>query len=280
MGCVNLLGRPWFVLPVFGLLVLLSRCPHVPGQLFTFDDVNLAYSINHFDVRLSQPQPPGYPLFVLQMRILYRLRFHHVETLLSTLAIAGSIAALFLLSQFGGRFLGGLSGFFAACLLVFHPVFWHSGITSALRVQLAVISVLVAWSCWRAWIGEREWVLWSAAVLGLSAGVRPEIGPLLFPLWAVSAWRAGVSRREWGRALAALSGTVMLWLLPVMIASGGPVAYIKANLDYISDQASISSSLFGAVPDKWHTTVWRLIVWTCCGLLAWPAARCAGLETS
>jgi len=151
MGCVNLLGRPWFVLPVFGLLVLLSRCPHVPGQLFTFDDVNLAYSINHFDVRLSQPQPPGYPLFVLQMRILYRLRFHHVETLLSTLAIAGSIAALFLLSQFGGRFLGGLSGFFAACLLVFHPVFWHSGITSALRVQLAVISVLVAWSCWRAW---------------------------------------------------------------------------------------------------------------------------------
>ena len=270
MGCVTLLTRPWFVLLLFGSLVLLTRVPHLPGQLFTFDDVNLAYSIHHFDVRVSQPQPPGYPLFVLQMRVLYWLRFRHVEKLLGVLALAGSIAALFLLSQFGRRLLGGLSGFFAACLLVFHPVFWHSGITSALRVQLAVISVLVAWSCWRAFAGERKWALWSAVVLGLSAGIRPEIGPLLFPLWAVSAWRAGISRRDWFRALAAMAGAVALWLLPAMLASGGPISYIKANLDYITDQASVSSSLFGAVPDRWQTTLWRLLVWTCCGLLAWP----------
>jgi hypothetical protein len=274
MGCVNLLRKPWFALLFFGTLVFATRYPQAPGQLFTFDDVNLAYSVGHFDVRISQPQPPGYPLFVLEMRVLYWLRFRRADSILLFLALAGSIAALVLLSQFGQRFFGGLAGFFAACVLVFHPVFWHSGITSALRVQLAVISTGVAWSCWRAWAskgndGERKWVLWSAILLGVSAGVRPEIGPLLLPLWAASAWRARVPRSEWLRALAAMTIAVLLWLLPAMIASGGPIAYIKANLDYIADQASVSSSLFGAVADKWQTTFRRLIVWTCCGMLSW-----------
>jgi hypothetical protein len=266
---VNLLGRPWFAVALFGLLVLASRYPQAPGQLFTFDDVNLALSVGHFDVRISQPQPPGYPVFVLEMRVLHWLRFRRVESILLFLALAGSTAALVLSSEFGRRFFGGLAGFFAACLLVFHPVFWHAGIASALRVQLAVVSVLVAWACWRAWNGERKWALGSAIVLGLSAGVRPEIGPLLFPLWAVCAWRARISGREWVRALGAMAAAVLLWLLPAMLASGGPVSYIRANLDYIADQASVSSSLFGAVPVKWQTTFWRLIAWTCCGLLSW-----------
>jgi hypothetical protein len=269
MGCVNLFSRPWFAVALFGLLVLASRYPQAPGQLFTFDDVNLALSVGHFDVRISQPQPPGYPVFVLEMRVLHWLRFRRVESILLFLALAASIAALVLLSEFGRRFFGGLAGFFAACLLVFHPVFWHAGIASALRVQLAVISVLVAWACWRAWNGERKWALYSAIVLGISAGVRPEIGPLLFPLWAVCAWRAGISGREWLRALAAMTAAVLLWLLPAMFASGGPASYVKANLNYIADQASVSSGLFGAVPVKWHTTFWRLIAWTCCGLLSW-----------
>jgi hypothetical protein len=136
---VTFLRRPWFAVTFFGVLVLVSRYPYAPGQLFTFDDVNLALSMSHFDVRISQPQPPGYPVFVLEMRVLHWLRFQRPESVLLFLALAGSIAALVLLSEFGRRFFGGLAGFFAACVLLFHPVFWHSGIVSALRVQLAVV---------------------------------------------------------------------------------------------------------------------------------------------
>src|SRR5262249_43406549 len=146
-----------------------------PGQLFTFDDVNLAYATGHFDVRISQPQPPGYPLLVLQMRILQTLHFHRAESILFSLALAGSIAVLGLTACFGRILFGGSSGFFAAALLVFHPVFWHAGIASALRIQLAIASVAVAAACWRAWTGERHWVAFSAFILALSAGVRPEI---------------------------------------------------------------------------------------------------------
>ena len=43
-----------------------------------------------------------------------------------------------------------------------------------------------------------------------------------------------------------MAGAVLVWLLPAMLASGGPLNFIRANLDYVSDQASVSSGLFGA----------------------------------
>ena len=256
------------------MLIFATRWPLAPGQLFTFDDVNLAYSIGHFDIRMSQPHPPGYPLFVLEMRMLSWLHFRRAESILLALALLGSVAALMLVCYCGDRMLGTDSGFWAAWILVLHPVFWHAGVTSALRVQLAVVSLAAGTCCWNAWRapdvpGGERWVTWSALAIGIGAGIRPETGPLLFPLWAVSALRAPISWRARGKALGVMAATVLVWLLPSMMASGGPVNFIRANLDYVSDQASVSSGLFGASDTRWRTSVTRLLVWTFCGVLAW-----------
>ncbi len=271
-SAVSLIRCPWFAVVFFGVLVLATRYPLRPGQLVTFDDVNFAYSIGHFDIRASQPHPPGYPLFVMELRTLWWLRFRRMETLLFTLAMAGSIAALALLAVEGNRMMGGDSGFCGAILLLLHPVFWHAGIASAVRVQLAVVSMAVAACCWRAWRGDARWVLRSAVALGLGAGIRPETGPLLFPLWAAGALRARVGWRAGGRALAATAGAIMVWLIPAMLASGGPAPFVRACLDYLSDQASVSSGLFGASARRWETTFWHTVVWTLCGLPGCGAA--------
>ena len=159
-----------------------SRLPLAPGQLFSFDDVNLAYAMGEFDPRLSMPQPPGYPLFVLESRILSWLRFKRPESNLLALALLSSTAAVVGLAWFGNRLLGSDAGLCGAWLLLFHHSLWYSGLTSALRPHLAVVSVVVAAACWRAWQGERRWLYGSAVALGLGAGIRPELGPLLLPL--------------------------------------------------------------------------------------------------
>lgn len=260
-GCVSLARNPWFLLIFFGLLVFATRLPLAPGQLFTFDDVNLAYSIGHYDIRISQPHPPGYPLFVLEMRMLSWLRFRRAESILLFLALAGSIVALLLAVHCGNRIFGGDSGFWGALILLGSSPFWHAGITSALRVQLAVISLAVAACCWKAWNGEGAWVRRGAVALAIGAGIRPETGVLLFPLWAASALRAPVDWAERKRAIGWMAGTVAVWLLPAMLASGGPINFVRANLDYISDQASVSSGLFGAGEGIWLRTFYRLLVW-------------------
>lgn len=273
MGCVSLTRRPWLIFLLFASLIIASRWPLAPGQLFTFDDVNLSYSIGHFDVRISQPHPPGYPLFVVEMRVLHWLHIRRAESILLVLALTGSVAVLLLMVVCGNRMLGGDSGYYAAWLTVFHPVFWHAGVASALRIQLAVVSLAAGAACWQAWLSRDEspragrWVLWSAIVIGVGAGIRPETGPLLFPLWAACALRAPLSWKDRAISLAAMAAAVLVWLLPAMFASGGPVQYVKACLDYISDQASVSSALFGATENKWITTFWRLVVWSFCGLL-------------
>ncbi len=265
--CVRAARNPWFLLLFFAALTCATRLPLAPGQLFTFDDVNLAYSVGHYDIRLSQPQPPGYPLFVLEMRVLHWLRFRRAESILLVLALLGTLVALLAAVYCGNRIFGGDSGFWGALVLLLAPPFWHAGVTSALRVQLAVISLAVAGACWEAWRGDAGWITPGAVVLAIGAGIRPETGVLLFPLWAASALRA---KAGWGarfRGLFWMAVVVLAWLLPAMFASGGPLNFIRANLDYISDQASVSSGLFGAAQGVWMRTFFRLIAWVFAGLL-------------
>lgn len=266
------MGRKQFLILLlqFGTLLIASRLPLAPRQLFSFDDVNLAYSIGSFDPRVSQPQPPGYPLFVLQMRLLFWLRFRNPQSILLALAFIGSLAGLLLLAWTGSRLFGPGVGVYAACLLLFHHSFWYGGLTSALRTQLVVISAGVAGACYRAWSGETRWLYWSAAMLGIGAGIRPEMAFLLFPLWAASAVRATSRWRDRVTAAALLLMVILVWLVPTMYATGGPEEYIRLAWSYLSDQAALTSKLFGASEQMWSATICWTIVWVLSGVAIWP----------
>jgi hypothetical protein len=251
-------------------LVLLSRVPLLPGQLFSFDDVNPAYAVGELDVRKSQPHPPGYPLFVLQMRALRLVRVVNPESALQILSLAGTIAAAAAM-VFGLRGFAGLpAAAGAAALLVFHPANWYASLTSALRVQLALVSIAVAAACWRAWGGDRRWVWGSAVVLAAGSGIRPEAGLVLFPLWCAAVWRG---TREWKHrllALVILAAGALAWLLPLVAASGGLEEYARVSWHYLRDQAALTSGFFGASLPSWRRTAVWLLIWSCCGAAVWP----------
>ncbi len=250
-------------------LLVVTRLPLLPKQLFSFDDVNFAWAIGKLDVRLSQPHPPGYPLFVLEMRVLDRLRFKNPRSNLLALSLLGTVAAVTLIWGFGERFWGKDAGVAAAWLLAFHPSFWYAGLTSAVRVHLAAVSLGVAWACYRAWSGDRGWTYWSALALALGAGVRPELGLLLLPLWLFSAYRSRAGLRAFAASLMILTAAMLAWLLPLALASGGPRTYLEVCWKYLADQAALTSPLFGAGPRLFQLTVCRLAVWAFLGVLAW-----------
>ena len=64
------LGRPLQICILLTLLAL-TRWPLSTRWLFYFDNINFALALTHFNPALHQPQPPGYPLFVGLMRVIY-----------------------------------------------------------------------------------------------------------------------------------------------------------------------------------------------------------------
>jgi len=248
-------------------LVLLTRWPLLPPQLYSFDSVNLALALHEFDPTRNQPQPPGYPLFVLEARLLHVL-LGTPERTFAVLALLISAICLALLYQLGNRLFSPAVGLAAAGLLLVNPVFWYSGLTSPLRPHLALISLLAAYCCWRAANGEHRYFYASSMVLGLGGGFRPELSLILLPLWAWAGWR-GARFGVWVRGGLLLIATTALWVAILVLASGGVTPMIAAFRDYATAQTFQTSVAFGSVSLGWRRMLGRAFVWTALGALPW-----------
>jgi len=260
-------GRLSWLLALLILLVCLTRWPLQPPQLYSFDSVNLALALRDFDPTRNQPQPPGYPLFVVEARL-----FHYwigsPETtffVLRILVTAISLAVLFLV----GRLLfSARVGWIAAALFLMNPVLWFSGLTSALRPHLALLTLLVAYFCWRAMDGKGRYFYAASLALGLGGGFRPELSVVLLPLWAWAGWRCGRLAVLLRGALILVASTVV-WIAILVLACGGFAPMYASFRDYLSAQTFQTSIVLGEAPPGWRRMVGRAIVWNALGALPW-----------
>src|SRR5262249_18265997 len=55
------------------LISLVPALPLIPPYLYSFDTVNMALALKEFDPTRNQPQPPGYPFFVAEERLLHQV---------------------------------------------------------------------------------------------------------------------------------------------------------------------------------------------------------------
>jgi len=254
----------WIV--VFALL-LLTRIPAMAAYL-SIDNVNLAFSLEKFDPRIHQPQPPGYPFFVLFGRIV-NVVFRDAGRTFAAISIMVSglsLAAAFVL---GKKMFSRWAGVAAAFLLLVNPVFWHSSLDGPLRPHLALFSLLTAYCCWRCWNGEKRFAIWGAATLGAGSGFRPDLLAFLFPLWLLSSWVGTKSWRAVLQAFAVLAGIVLVWMGALVIAMGGPQTFLKIMLNYAVDQSRPESVVFGSSTFAWLRQLNRLIIWNGLAVITW-----------
>jgi len=237
---VNGRGRDTLLAVGLFLLGMLTRLPFRSQILYHWDSVNFALGLQHFDVRLHQPHPPGYFLYVMLGRLVNLLVGDANASLVWISVVATGLAAV-VMFFLGQSLWGRRSGIVAALLLSSSPLFWFHGEVALSYMIEAAFVTLVAFLCYRHLTGKDDRIWLSAFVLGIAGGFRQNTMVFLLPLWAIAAWH--FRWRKVTLALAVLALTCAAWLLPMMVLTGGAMHYWEA-IGSAGQDIARESSLF------------------------------------
>ena len=105
-------------------------------------------ALDHFDVRLHQPHPPGYFLFVMAGR-LSRLVFPDANSAFVFLNILFSGLAVWLVFLLSRRMFGVQHAFYSAIFMATSPLFWHHGEVALSNMADCFLVCLLALLCWK-----------------------------------------------------------------------------------------------------------------------------------
>jgi 4-amino-4-deoxy-L-arabinose transferase-like glycosyltransferase len=209
----------------FGIGVI-SRIPFRSQLLYHWDSVNFALGMERFDVRMHQPHPPGYLLYILLGRLVNLLVGDANASLVWISVVFGGMTAsvVYLL---GRRLFGQREASIAALFALTSPAFWFYGEVALTYALEAFFVTAIALACLETLRGNWRMALLSALLMGLAGGIRQTTLILMLPLWLFSLRRCGW--RVIFIAIFLLGLTVMAWLVPTIILSGGVVSYLAAS---------------------------------------------------
>jgi 4-amino-4-deoxy-L-arabinose transferase-like glycosyltransferase len=151
---------------------------------------------------------------------------HDANLALVLMSIAAGIASVILIYLLALDWFGERAAVFAGLLFLFSPLAWFHGTVALTYSVEAFFSALLGYLCWRIDRGNGNFILPTAILLGISAGVRPSSLLFLGPLFLYSLRHATAKKMLLGAT--ALGLTLIAWFLPMIWASGGFDAYIGA----------------------------------------------------
>ena len=226
------------------MVFLAAHLPFLPPSLEDIDSINFALGVANFDVAKHQPHPPGYPVFIaLGKTSTAILRTAHVSApetrgLAIWSALSGSLLAFALFGLFSGlgstgpRLMNPRLVLLATMIVMLSPLFWFTalrplsdmtGLAAAVGAQALIVSVLTGLS------GPRA-LVWGGFLAGLAIGIRSQTFLLTLPLFALALVlpRSGLRAQNRIAALGAAAIGVLLWAIPLIVASGGLAQYARA----------------------------------------------------
>ena len=226
-----------------------THLPSLSPTLEDIDSLNFALGLRDFDPALHQPHPPGFPVYIALGRASYAIVARVASSLdrvvmealalsiwsVIAAAIAIVAAAWFfrMLRAVGSdpnpRVAGSDPAIWATALLAASPLFWMSGLRPMSDMPgLAATLIALAFSA-RA-LEDRRWLPWAALVAGLASGIRSQTVWLTLPMLGL----AMITQRRAGawwllsRPVGALVAAALGWAVPLVAASGGLAAYLRA----------------------------------------------------
>lgn len=222
--------RDWVFVLAFFLLSLVLRVPFRSEYAYHWDSAQFALAIEHYDLRLGLPHPPGFFLYVMLGRLVNGVVGDPHASLVWISVVAGSVLAA-LGYLLGKLMFGQKCGVLAGVILATSPLTWfHSEIALTTIVDSALVTAtaLVCWlvamrrTGWRTWVGL-------GVLLAVVAGTRGQSAPVLLPLWVYALWRQ--PEKRWPRlgvAVFAAAVATLVWFVPMVQMSGGWEMYRQA----------------------------------------------------
>lgn len=234
-----------------GLVFLAGHLPWLAPALEDVDSQNFALALRDFNPALHQPHPPGYPIFVAlgKLALLFGLTEAHALAvwgpIFGTLAIAAIVQLYRAVEGVGDAgSIASVRPLLATLLAVVCPLFWFTAVRPmsdmpGLALALAA-QALLATAFWRqqgmrpddraSVAASGRLIVLGAFMAALALGVRVQTIYLTMPIFLlVIVHRIG---RDAAGALlgASMSFTIgiLLWAVPMVVASGGPSAYLTA----------------------------------------------------
>jgi len=127
-------------------------------------------------------------------------------------SILASVASVVLVYKLALDWFSPRAATFAGLLFLFSPLEWFHG-TAALTYSIeAAASALMGLLCWRIVQGDARFILPTAIVLGVTAGIRPSSLLFLGPLFLFSLRGAPMRKILFG--ILALGLTLAAWFVP------------------------------------------------------------------
>jgi hypothetical protein len=273
------------------LIFLAAHLLLLPRTLEDLDSINFALGVRQFDVARHQPHPPGYPVFIGLAKV--------STSVLRSLGVdASAVRGLAIWSALGGalalpallllcRSVEGREhlAWWTTCVTAASPLYWSTAlrplsdmagfalatVAQALfvfairdRLRPARERSLAARDAFGAMSAGPAIVL-GGLLAGIALGVRSQTGILTFPLMLLVLVLAGdrVSGRARIAAIGAAVLGVLVWAVPLLVASGGPAAYLRA----LGAQAGED---FSGVVMLWTHRTPRVAVHALVNTFVWP----------
>jgi hypothetical protein len=143
---------------------------------------------------------------------------------------------------------------------VFNPIFWFYGSTATIYTADALIAILVGMFSWKTLRDERSLSLLCLAY-GLSGGIRQTSLIIFFPLLFYVFWKRKPGVKEIITSILVLVLSVLVWLIPTLINTGGIENYLAISRGLSGSGAEKIQLIFGTLGAYILSNDVNLLIW-------------------
>lgn len=212
------------VLLLFAITIV-TRIPFASNMLYHLDSVQYALGIDHYNLSMHQPHPPGYFLYVMLGKLVNYV-VHDPNRAFVLLSILFSGLAVVAVYQLGRELFDRQTALLAALLALTSPNLWFHGEVAMNYVVEAFTSTAIALLCWQVARGKEDRIWLLATVLAVAGGIRQNTPVFLLPLVLYSV--RNVPIRKIAAAVLLCAGITLCWVIPMVLMTGGLNEYIGA----------------------------------------------------